>query len=50
MNSKKFKIHDSSKIYGNSVIGKDTVVLENVILGVSGTQNPHGNPQTKYKD
>ena len=33
MNSKKFKIHDSSKIYGNSVIGKDTVVLENVILG-----------------
>lgn len=33
MNSKQFKIHDSSKIYGNSAIGKDTVVLERVILG-----------------
>jgi len=33
MNSPKFKIHSSSKIYGVSVIGKDTVILENVILG-----------------
>ena len=33
MNSTEFKIHNSSKIYGTSVIGKDTVILENVILG-----------------
>jgi acetyltransferase-like isoleucine patch superfamily enzyme len=33
MNSTEFKIHNSSKVYGNSVIGKDTVILENVILG-----------------
>lgn len=33
MNSKEFKIHGSSKIYGNSIIGRGTVVLENVILG-----------------
>ena len=33
MNSSKFKIHSSSKIYGTSVIGKDTVILENVIIG-----------------
>lgn len=33
MNPKKFKIHASSRIYGNSVIGEDTVVLEKVILG-----------------
>lgn len=33
MNSKEFKIHSSSKVYGTSVIGKDTVILENVILG-----------------
>jgi len=33
MNLTEFKIHNSSKIYGTSVIGKDTVILENVILG-----------------
>ncbi|WP_269430127.1 acyltransferase [Methanosarcina siciliae] len=33
MTSKEFKIHNSSRIYGKSVIGKHTVVLENVILG-----------------
>lgn len=33
MNSKEFKIHSSSKVYGTSVIGKDTIILENVILG-----------------
>jgi len=33
MNSAEFKIHNSSKVYGASVIGKDTVILENVILG-----------------
>jgi len=33
MNSKEFKIHSSSKVYGTSIIGKDTVILENVILG-----------------
>ena len=33
MNSPKFKIHSSAKIYGTSVIGKDTIILENVILG-----------------
>lgn len=33
MNSTDFKIHNSSKIYGATVIGKDTVVMENVILG-----------------
>lgn len=33
MNSKGFKIHNSSRIYGKSLIGKDTIILENVILG-----------------
>src|SRR5690606_39002697 len=33
MNSTEFKIHNSSKIYGTSVIGKGTVIMENVILG-----------------
>lgn len=33
MNSREFKIHSSSKIYGTSVIGEDTVIMENVILG-----------------
>jgi acetyltransferase-like isoleucine patch superfamily enzyme len=33
MNSTEFKIHSSSKIYGASVIGKDTAIMENVILG-----------------
>lgn len=33
MNSREFKIHSSSKIYGISVIGEDTVIMENVILG-----------------
>lgn len=33
MNSTEFKIHNSSKIYGTSVIGRDTIILENVILG-----------------
>lgn len=33
MNSTEFKLHNSSKIYGDSVIGKDTIIMENVILG-----------------
>lgn len=33
MNSREFKIHSSSRIYGTSVIGEDTVIMENVILG-----------------
>jgi UDP-3-O-[3-hydroxymyristoyl] glucosamine N-acyltransferase len=33
MKSKNFKIHSSSRVYGNSIIGEGTVVLENVILG-----------------
>ena len=33
MNSREFKIHNTSKIYGTSVIGEDTIIMENVILG-----------------
>jgi acetyltransferase-like isoleucine patch superfamily enzyme len=33
MSSTEFKIHNSSKIYGDCFVGKDTVIMENVIIG-----------------
>ena len=33
MNAKNIEIHESSKIYGSSTIGENTIILENVIIG-----------------
>lgn len=33
MNTNNIKIHESSKIYGNSTVGNESIILENVILG-----------------
>lgn len=33
MNTNNIKLHQSSKIYGNSTIGNGTIILENVTLG-----------------